>query len=224
MSVLHRSLLYGSHQRETMGQRSFTSVATTPMAMAIIQPRRIVRRSSSSFRYGLVASFSSISPVLELRQYFSLLFRHALLLQAFHKGMSVKADRIHVFLRMPLRGRVASCWPLYQRRGIFLKSKKGGSEPSENFRPRECGPTSTPAEALQHVAARLTRRESSEEKRRKPEDGRTDRAVRVKQSGLSWTVRKKQIGKQRKSPDNHTDRDPQMAKQPDLQFGYISFR
>lgn len=50
------------------------------------------------------------------------------------------------------------------------------------------------------------------------------RAVRVKQTGLSWTVRKKQIGKQRKSPDKNTNRDPQMAKQPDLQFGYISLR
>ena len=49
-------------------------------------------------------------------------------------------------------------------------------------------------------------------------------AVRVKQIGLSWTVRKKQIGKQRESSDNNTNRYPQMAKQPDLQFGYISLR
>ena len=65
---------------------------------------------------------------------------------------------------------------------------------------------------------RRVKRNPQREKR-KPEDGRTDRVVRVKQTGLSWAGRKKQIGKQRESRDNHTNRDPQMAKQPDLQFG-----
>jgi len=86
------------------------------------------------------------------------------------------------------------------------------------------GASHVPRKPSPDKSSRRVKRKPQREKEENRRDGRTDRAVRVKQTGLSWMGRKKQIGEQRKSPDNHTNRDPQMAKQPDLQFGDLRFR
>ena len=93
---------------------SFTSAATTPTAMTIMEPRRNVkscfsrnsnslmsrrRRSSSSFRSCLVASFSSIKVACERANTSACGFRHPGLGQFFHKGVSVKCESRHTCIR-----------------------------------------------------------------------------------------------------------------------------